>query len=98
MAKGSARTDTKQTNTLRGNTQPTQVELLNHHSRRRPLNLIDGLNTQRVNNLFPKTSAEQGGAEMLDVIRNVFDQLFSARWRRSWTCLRLVCDQRNKNL
>lgn len=29
MAKGSARTETKAT--LRGNTQPAQVELLNHH-------------------------------------------------------------------
>ena len=34
--------------------------------------------------------------QMLDVIKNVFDKLFSARWRRSWTCLRLACDQRNK--
>lgn len=31
-------------------------------SRRCPLNLIDGLNTEQVNNLFTKTSAKQCGA------------------------------------
>lgn len=78
--------------TLRGNTQPTQVELLNHHSRRR--RIADGPNTQQVNNWFTKTSAE---LQMLDVIgRLCFHKLFSAWWRRSWTCLRLACDQRNK--
>ncbi len=33
--------------------------------------------------------------KMLDVLKNVFHELFSARWRRSWTCLRLACDRRN---
>lgn len=63
--------------TLRGNTthtsgttKPSQLT----PSRRCPLNLIDGLNTEQVNNLFTKTSAKAGRGlvKMLDVIKNVF--------------------------
>lgn len=51
-------TKRKHTTHTSGTTKPSQLTA----SRRCPLTLIDGLNTEQVNDLFTKTAAEEGGA------------------------------------